>query len=94
MLYQVLVNYDRERTVSPLRNLMLSRQPPVTATLVAEPADFSCATCPLCQTTYPSLTREGLAAGASWCCARCGQRWNAPRLKTVSGYEAWVARHG
>lgn len=66
----------------------------VTTTLDIETADFSAATCPLCHTTHPSLTREALEAGASWFCARCGQRWNAPRLKTISGYDEWVARHG
>jgi len=63
-------------------------------TMLDEPADFSCATCPLCETTHPSLTREALEAGASWYCVRCGQHWDAQRLQTVSGYRAWVARHG
>ena len=44
--------------------------------------------CPLCQTT------AGLAApdaGAAWLCARCGQRWTADRLASVTAYAAWVA---
>jgi transposase-like protein len=66
----------------------------VTTMLDVEPDGLAAITCPLCQTTHSSLTHEALEAGASWCCARCGQRWNALRLLTVSGYAAWVARHG
>jgi ribosomal protein L37AE/L43A len=81
-------------TRSPARTqvtTMLDLEP---AELDVEPADFSSATCPLCETTHPSLTREALEAGAFWCCARCGQHWDAQRLQTVSGYLAWVARRG
>jgi hypothetical protein len=79
-----------------MTNLLIpgpSRQP-VTATLDVEPADALSGTCPLCQTIHPSLTGDALEVGGSWCCARCGQHWSAARLKTVSGYLAWVARHG
>lgn len=67
---------------------------PVTALLDVEPGDLSPATCPLCHTTHPSMTHEALAAGGSWVCARCGQRWHAQRLLAVSRYAAWVASHG
>ena len=49
------------------------------------------AACPGCHTPHPSLTREGLAAGAGWKCIRCGERWDARRLATVAAYKAWVA---
>jgi len=45
------------------------------------------ATCPLCRTT---ATRANDAA-ADWLCARCGQRWTAARLASVTAYDAWVA---
>jgi hypothetical protein len=48
-------------------------------------------TCPGCHTPHPSLTREGLAAGAGWTCVRCSERWDARRLAAVAAYEAWVA---
>jgi transposase-like protein len=66
----------------------------VTTMRDVEPDGLSAVTCPLCQTTHPALTHEAFEADASWCCARCGQRWNALRLLTVSGYAAWVARSG
>jgi hypothetical protein len=66
----------------------------VTRMLDGEPDGLSAVTCPLCQTTHSSLTHDALEAGASWCCARCGQRWSALRLLAVSGYAAWVARRG
>jgi hypothetical protein len=47
--------------------------------------------CPLCHTTYPSLTRDALHAGGDWRCIRCGQCWDARRLATVAAYAAWVA---
>ena len=49
------------------------------------------AVCPSCHTVYPSLTSEGLAAGVSWTCVRCGERWNATRLATVAAYKVWAA---
>jgi hypothetical protein len=70
-----------------------SRSRQVTTLLDVEPDSVSPATCPLCQTTHPSLTHAALEAGESWSCARCGQRWHA-LLLAVSGYAAWVARHG
>ena len=48
------------------------------------------ASCPLCHTTHPSLTRDALEAGGDWRCTRCGQRWDARRLATVAAYAAWV----
>ncbi len=47
--------------------------------------------CPLCHTTHPSLTRDAVEAGGDWRCTRCGQRWDAKRLATVTAYAAWVA---
>ena len=58
------------------------------------PDGCSSAMCPLCQTPHPSLAHEALAAGDSWYCARCGQRWHARRLLAVNRYAAWVARRG
>lgn len=49
------------------------------------------AVCPGCHTQHPSLTGEGLAVGVGWKCARCGQRWDARRLASVSAYQRWVA---
>ena len=66
----------------------------VRVALDAEPDGSSSATCPLCHTTHPSLTNDVLAAGASWRCATCGQKWHAGRLLAVSRYAAWVARRG
>jgi hypothetical protein len=48
------------------------------------------ASCPLCYTTQPSLSQDAVASGADWRCARCGQRWDARRLATVTAYAAWV----
>jgi len=66
----------------------------VTTLLDVEPDGFSPARCPLCHATHSSLTHEALEAGESWCCARCGQRWQALRLLAVSSHATWVARHG
>jgi transposase-like protein len=66
----------------------------VTTMLDVEPDGISSLTCPLCQTTHSSLTHEAVEGGAHWWCARCGQHWTAHRLRAVSGYAAWVARHG
>jgi hypothetical protein len=48
------------------------------------------ATCPMCHTARPSLTRAAVLAGVDWRCARCGQRWDAERLATVTAYAAWA----
>lgn len=48
------------------------------------------ATCPLCHATDLALGDDALAAGGDWCCARCGQRWDARRLAKVKAYAAWV----
>jgi hypothetical protein len=48
------------------------------------------ATCPLCHATDLALSDDALAAGGDWCCARCGQRWDARRLANVAAYAAWV----
>ena len=49
------------------------------------------AVCPGCHTPHPSLTREGLTAGVTWRCVRCGERCDARRLATEAAYEAWIA---
>ena len=53
------------------------------------PALAPFATCPSCHTSDATLTNEALTAGASWQCARCGQRWTAARLATVAAYATW-----
>jgi hypothetical protein len=47
--------------------------------------------CPLCRTAAPPLIEDTLAAGGDWRCAVCHQLWNAQRLATVAGYEAFCA---
>jgi len=49
-------------------------------------------TCPMCHTVV-ALTQQALAAGATWRCARCGQRWDADRLATVAAYAEYAAGH-
>lgn len=49
------------------------------------------ATCPLCHTLDRAVTSESLLAGASWSCARCGQKWTAARLETASAYQRDLA---
>lgn len=44
--------------------------------------------CPLCQTTAAIRTHD---AGSDWQCGRCGQRWTATRLASVTAYAAWLA---
>jgi len=51
------------------------------------------ATCPACHSVEPTLTMAAVAAGATWQCARCTQRWHAGRLATVAGYRSWDAQH-
>jgi hypothetical protein len=47
-------------------------------------------TCPLCHTVHPGLS-DALDAGVVFRCDRCGQQWDAPRLKAVAAYDAWTA---
>jgi transcription elongation factor Elf1 len=49
------------------------------------------ATCPLCHTADRSMTNLSVSAGADWHCGRCGQRWDAVRLATVTAYAVWVS---
>lgn len=49
------------------------------------------ATCPLCRTTHTTMTNDAVGKGADWQCARCGQKWSATRLATVTAYAAWVS---
>ena len=51
------------------------------------------ARCPSCHTDDPSVTTLAVSAGADWRCSRCGSRWNAVRLATVTAYAVWVAEH-
>ena len=49
------------------------------------------ATCPLCHTADLLITADALAAGATWSCTTCGQRWSAARLETVAAYARYAA---
>lgn len=49
------------------------------------------ATCPLCHTSDLLITPDALAAGATWACTTCGQRWSAARLETVAAYARYTA---
>jgi transcription elongation factor Elf1 len=49
------------------------------------------ATCPLCHTADLLTTPDALAAGATWVCTTCGQRWSATRLETVAAYARYAA---
>ena len=55
-----------------------------------EPSHPRIATCPMCHTSHPSLTRAAVDAGESWRCSRCGQQWSSDRLVAVAAYQAWV----
>ena len=55
------------------------------------PERLGFATCPLCRATDATMTYDALGSGADWQCARCGQKWSAARLATVTTYAAWVA---
>jgi hypothetical protein len=65
--------------------------PPTTTGPPADhPADPTLATCPMCHTQHPSLTRVAVAAGEEWRCSRCAQVWNEQRLSAVAAYARWV----
>lgn len=49
------------------------------------------ATCPSCHTEDLTMTNGAVEAGAHWNCSRCGQLWDAVRLKTVAAYAVWLA---
>ena len=49
-------------------------------------------TCPLCHTLDHTITSHALAAGGTWRCTRCGQRWTAERLRTAAAYGRNAAR--
>jgi ribosomal protein L37AE/L43A len=42
--------------------------------------------CPLCHTADAGISTEAVAAGGSWKCVRCGQRWDTGRLETAAAY--------
>lgn len=48
-------------------------------------------TCSLCHTVERIVTSEGVAAGATWQCTRCGQQWSGERQATVAAYARFVA---
>jgi hypothetical protein len=49
------------------------------------------ATCPSCRTTDATMKYDALGKGSDRQCARCGQKWSATRLATVTAYAAWVS---
>ena len=55
--------------------------------------ELGLAMCPSCHTQDRSVTNLALSAGADWQCSRCGSRWNAVRLATVSAYAVWLSEH-
>ena len=67
---------------------------PRVATALREPAldTLRLATCPLCHAKRVASTQEPLETDEDWRCARCGQRWDAPRLAAVAAYAEGVAR--
>ena len=67
---------------------------PRVATALREPAldTWRLATCPLCHAHRVASTQEPLETDEDWRCARCGQRWDAPRLAAVAAFAEWVAR--
>jgi hypothetical protein len=74
---------------------LTSSSPHQVATLVdSEPYTSGLAVCPLCHTTNPSLSEDALEAGCDWLCVRCGQRWDAGRLRSVRAYAAWERARG
>jgi hypothetical protein len=54
------------------------------------PVDPNLATCPMCHTAHPSLTRAAVDAGEGWRCSRCAQVWDQGRLSAVAAYARWV----
>jgi hypothetical protein len=72
--------------------LSVSR-PHATAVLLDEEQNsLRLAICPLCHTPA-SLSESALEAGGDWRCVRCGQRWDAARLRAVAAYAAWSVEH-
>jgi transposase-like protein len=60
---------------------------------LTQPDQSLALTCPLCHTGDTTVTPESVAAGATWKCTTCGQRWSATRLATVAAYAQYVATH-
>jgi predicted Zn finger-like uncharacterized protein len=50
------------------------------------------ATCPMCHTAA-TVSQSALEAGGDWRCVRCGQHWDAARLRAVAAYAAWSVDH-
>ena len=50
------------------------------------------ATCPMCHTST-TLSQSAVEAGGDWRCVRCGQHWDAARLRAVAAYAAWSVDH-
>jgi hypothetical protein len=51
------------------------------------------ATCLSCHAEDLTMTNAAVEAGANWRCRRCGQQWDAARLRTVTGYADWLFNH-
>ena len=64
----------------------------MTSSLKAEPTLLA-PVCPLCHRRDETVTPESLAAGATWACTTCGQRWSAARLGTAAAYAEYAAAH-
>src|SRR5688572_12562991 len=60
----------------------------------AASADFDHpAICQSCHTEDLTTTNGAVEAGAYWRCRRCGQQWDAARLKAVASYADWLLHH-
>ena len=47
-----------------------------------------------CMISAPFAAEVLSAAGCDWLCVRCGQRWDAGRLRSVRAYAAWERAQG
>jgi hypothetical protein len=46
------------------------------------------ATCPLCHTADPVVTRDAVSRGGDWICSRCSHPWDRIRLANAAAYSA------
>jgi transcription elongation factor Elf1 len=70
----------------------ISRTPAAAVLLDDDQDILRLATCPMCHTSA-TLLLSALEAGGTWRCARCGQHWDAARLRAVAAYAAWSVDH-
>ena len=63
------------------------------AVLEIEPDVRQGATCPSCHTPRAGVVDDGQIPGGDWQCGRCGQRWDAARLASVTAYKTWVVEY-